>query len=48
MPPGIVVQVGTSYFQHVHSSEYNVYDFTQWASGLLRRPKLQFYTFRRR
>ena len=29
VPAGIVLQVADSYFQHVHSSEYNVYDFTQ-------------------
>ncbi|CAJ1332243.1 unnamed protein product [Effrenium voratum] len=32
MTPGIVVQVGDEYFQHVHSSEYNVYDFTDWVA----------------
>ncbi|CAK0846847.1 unnamed protein product, partial [Prorocentrum cordatum] len=30
---GAVVASGSSYFMHVHSSEYNVYDFTKWVSA---------------
>lgn len=30
VPSGVVVQVDGNYFQHVHSSELNTYDFTDW------------------
>lgn len=30
VPSGVVVQVGSEFFQHVHSSEQNVYDFSEW------------------
>ncbi|CAK0794555.1 unnamed protein product [Prorocentrum cordatum] len=30
---GAVANSGSDYFLHVHSNEYNVYDFTAWVSG---------------
>ncbi|CAK0790463.1 unnamed protein product [Prorocentrum cordatum] len=33
VPAGAVVVSGSGYFLHVHSNEYNVYDFTDWVNA---------------